>query len=94
MRSNIGIVQQDVFLFAGTVRENIAYGNPNATEEEIMEAAKRAEIHDDILKMPKGYDTLVGERGIKLSGGQKQRVSIARCFLKNPQKFCLLYLFS
>lgn len=84
LRSNIGIVQQDVFLFAGTVRENIAYGNPNATEEEIMEAAKRAEIHEDILKMPKGYDTLVGERGIKLSGGQKQRVSIARCFLKNP----------
>ena len=84
LRSNIGIVQQDVFLFAGTVRENIAYGNPNATVEEIMEAAKRAEIHEDILKMPKGYDTLVGERGIKLSGGQKQRVSIARCFLKNP----------
>jgi len=84
LRSQIGIVQQDVFLFAGTVKENIAYGKPNATEEEIIEAAKRAEIHEDILKMPNGYDTIVGERGIKLSGGQKQRVSIARCFLKNP----------
>lgn len=84
LRSQIGIVQQDVFLFAGTVRENIAYGKPDATEEEIIQAAKRAEIHEDILKMPNGYDTLVGERGIKLSGGQKQRVSIARCFLKNP----------
>lgn len=84
LREKIGVVQQDVFLFAGTVRENIAYGNPDATEEEIIEAAKRAEIHEDILKMPNGYDTYVGERGIKLSGGQKQRVSIARCFLKNP----------
>ena len=71
-------------MFAGTVRENIAYGNPNASEDEIILAAKRAEIHDDIIKMPDGYDTLVGERGLKLSGGQKQRVSIARCFLKNP----------
>ena len=84
LRSQIGMVSQDVFLFAGTVKENIAYGKLNATDEEIIEAAKRAEIHEDILKMPKGYDTIVGERGIKLSGGQKQRVSIARCFLKNP----------
>ncbi len=84
LRKQIGIVQQDVFLFAGTIKENIAYGKPDASQEEIELAAKRAEIHDDILKMPKGYDTVVGERGIKLSGGQKQRVSIARCFLKNP----------
>ncbi|BDC94758.1 ABC transporter ATP-binding protein [Treponema bryantii] len=84
LRSQIGIVQQDVFLFAGTIRENIAYGKPTATDAEIEQAARRAEIHDDIMKMPNGYDTIVGERGIKLSGGQKQRVSIARCFLKNP----------
>lgn len=84
LRSQIGIVQQDVFLFAGTIRENIAYGKPNATDKEIEEAARRAEIHEDIMKMPNGYDSIVGERGIKLSGGQKQRVSIARCFLKNP----------
>lgn len=84
LRKQIGIVQQDVFLFAGTVKENIAYGKPGATEEEIIMAAKAAEIHEDIIKMPNGYDTIVGERGIKLSGGQKQRVSIARCFLKNP----------
>ena len=84
LRSQIGIVQQDVFLFAGTIRENIVYGKPNATQEEIELAARRAEIHEDIMKMPKGYDSIVGERGIKLSGGQKQRVSIARCFLKNP----------
>ncbi|MCQ2579334.1 MAG: ABC transporter ATP-binding protein/permease [Treponemataceae bacterium] len=84
LRSKIGIVQQDVFLFAGSVKQNIAYGKPDATDEEIVEAAKKAEIHEDILKMPNGYDTIVGERGIKLSGGQKQRVSIARCFLKNP----------
>ena len=84
LRKQIGIVQQDVFLFAGTVKENIAYGKPNASDEEIQMAAKRAEIHDDIMNMPNGYDTIVGERGIKLSGGQKQRVSIARCFLKNP----------
>jgi ATP-binding cassette subfamily B protein len=77
-------MQQDVFLFAGTIKENIAYGKIDCTDEEIITAAKRAEIHDDIMKMPQGYDTLVGERGIKLSGGQKQRVSIARCFLKNP----------
>lgn len=84
LRAQIGIVQQDVFLFAGTIRENIAYGKPNATDAEIEEAARRAEIHEDIMKMPNGYDSIVGERGIKLSGGQKQRVSIARCFLKNP----------
>ena len=84
LRSQIGIVQQDVFLFAGSIRENIAYGKPTASDKEIEQAARRAEIHDDIMKMPNGYDTIVGERGIKLSGGQKQRVSIARCFLKNP----------
>ena len=84
LRNQIGIVQQDVFLFAGSVRENIAYAKPNATEQEIILAAKRAEIHDDIMNMPDGYETIVGERGIKLSGGQKQRISIARCILKNP----------
>ena len=80
----IGIVQQDVFLFADTVRENIRYGRPEATDEEIVAAAKRAEIYDDIMAMPDGFDTYVGERGTMLSGGQKQRVSIARIFLKNP----------
>jgi ATP-binding cassette subfamily B protein len=84
LRRNIGIVQQEVFLFAGTIRDNIAYGRIDAGDEEIRTAARRAEIHEDIMKMPEGYDTLVGERGIKLSGGQKQRVSIARIFLKNP----------
>lgn len=84
LRKNIGIVQQDVFLFSGTIRENIAYGNLDATEEEIIEAAKKANIHDFISTLPQGYDTEVGERGVKLSGGQKQRVSIARAFLKNP----------
>lgn len=84
LRRNIGIVQQDVFLFAGTIKENIGYGRINATDDEIIEAAKRAEIHDDIMCLPDGYDSIVGERGIKLSGGQKQRVSIARIFLKNP----------
>lgn len=84
LRKQIGFVQQDVFLFAGTVKENIAYGKPDATDEEIELAAKRAEIYDDIMKMPEGFETIVGERGIKLSGGQKQRVSIARVFLKNP----------
>lgn len=84
LRRQIGIVQQDVFLFAGTVRENIAYGRTDATDEEVVEAAQRAEIHDDIMKMPDGYNSVVGERGIKLSGGQKQRISIARIFLKNP----------
>ena len=80
----IGIAQQDVFLFADTVRENIRYGRPDATDEEIVEAAKRAEIYYDIMAMPQGFDTYVGERGTMLSGGQKQRVSIARIFLKNP----------
>ncbi|GHV92931.1 thiamine ABC transporter permease [Spirochaetia bacterium] len=84
LRRNIGIVQQDVFLFAGTIKENIGYGRIGATEDEIIEAARRAEIHDDINRMPQGYETIVGERGITLSGGQKQRVSIARIFLKNP----------
>lgn len=84
LRQNIGIVQQDVFLFAGTIKENIAYGNIFATDEQILEAAQKAEIHEDILKMPNQYDTVVGERGVKLSGGQKQRIAIARIFLKNP----------
>ena len=84
LRKNIGIIQQDVFLFAGTVRENIRYGRPDATDAEVVEAAVRARIHDDIMEMPDGYDTFVGERGIVLSGGQKQRVAIARVFLKDP----------
>lgn len=84
LRKNIGMVAQDVFLFNGTIRENIAYGNLDASDEEIIEAAKKANIHDYILTMEDGYDTQVGERGIKLSGGQKQRISIARVFLKNP----------
>ena len=84
LRSQIGFVQQDVFMFAGTIRENIAYGRPEATEEEIIEAAKEAEIYDDIMNMQNGFDSVIGERGIKLSGGQKQRISIARVFLKNP----------
>ena len=84
LRQNIGIVQQDVFLFAGTIMDNIRYGRPDATEEEVIEAAKRAEIYQDILDMPDGLQTYVGERGVMLSGGQKQRVSIARIFLKNP----------
>ncbi|MDE6586446.1 MAG: ABC transporter ATP-binding protein/permease [Clostridia bacterium] len=84
LRKNIGIVQQDVFLFNGSIRENIAYGNFDATEEEIIEASKKANIHDYITGLPDGYDTNVGERGVKLSGGQKQRVSIARAFLKDP----------
>ena len=84
LRSQIGFVQQDVFMFAGTIRENIAYGRPDATEAEIIEAAKEAEIYDDIMNMQNGFDSVIGERGIKLSGGQKQRISIARVFLKNP----------
>ena len=84
LRQNIGIVQQDVYLFNGTFRENIAYGDFSATDEEIEEAARRANIHDYIVSQPQGYDTQVGERGVKLSGGQKQRISIARVFLKNP----------
>ena len=84
LRAKIALVAQDVFLFPGTVRDNIAYGSPNATEEEIVEAAKRANIHDFVSGLENGYDTEVGERGVKLSGGQKQRISIARAFLKNP----------
>ncbi len=84
LRGNIGVVQQDVFLFSGTIRENILYGKPDATDEEVVEAAKNANIHDFIMQLPDRYDTYVGERGIRLSGGQKQRVSIARVFLKNP----------
>lgn len=84
LRRNIGMVAQDVYLFNGTIRENIAYGNLDATDDEIVEAAKKANIHDYIMQMPDGYDTNVGERGVKLSGGQKQRISIARVFLKNP----------
>lgn len=85
LRQNIGIVQQDVFLFGGSIRDNIMYGRLDASEEEMIEAAKKANIHDYILTLPKGYDTQIGERGVKLSGGQKQRLSIARVFLKNPQ---------
>lgn len=84
LRSSIGLVQQEVYLFGGTIRENIAYGKPGATDEEIIEAAKKANIHDFIMELPDGYDTFVGERGARLSGGQKQRISIARVFLKNP----------
>lgn len=84
LRNNIGIVQQDVYLFSGTIMENIRYGKPNATEEEIIEAAKLASAYDFIMELEEGFDTYVGERGIKLSGGQKQRISIARVFLKNP----------
>lgn len=84
LRQSIGIVQQDVFMFAGTIRENIAYGKPDATMDEIIEAAKRAEIHNEIIEMPNGYDSYIGERGVMLSGGQKQRIGIARVFLKNP----------
>ena len=84
LHQNIGIVQQDVFLFADTIFENIRYGKPDATEEDVIEAAKRAEIYEDILAMPNGFQTYVGERGTLLSGGQKQRVAIARVFLKNP----------
>ncbi|MCL2562771.1 MAG: ABC transporter ATP-binding protein/permease [Oscillospiraceae bacterium] len=84
LRKNIGIVSQDVFLFSGTVRENIRYGRIDATDEEVMEAARRAEIYDDIMELPYGFDTQVGEHGMAFSGGQKQRISIARIFLKNP----------
>ena len=84
LRDHIGIVQQDVYLFAGTVLENISYGKPGSTREEIIEAAKLANAHDFIMELPNGYDTDIGQRGIKLSGGQKQRLSIARVFLKNP----------
>ncbi|MBA2214849.1 ABC transporter ATP-binding protein [Sellimonas intestinalis] len=84
LRDNIGIVQQDVYLFCGTIKENIAYGKPGASMEEIVDAAKRANIHDFVMSLPDGYDAYVGERGTRLSGGQKQRISIARVFLKNP----------
>ena len=84
LRKNIGIVQQDVYLFNASIKDNILYGKPDATEEEIIEASKRANIHDYVMSLEKGYDTVIGERGVKLSGGQKQRLSIARVFLKNP----------
>ena len=85
LRSNIGLVQQDVYLFTGTIEQNIAYGRPNVSHEEIVKAAKKANIHDFIMSLPEGYDTFCGERGTRLSGGQKQRISIARVFLKNPK---------
>ena len=84
LRKNIGIVQQDVYLFNSSIKENILYGRLDATDEEVYEAAKRANIHDYVMTLEKGYDTVIGERGVKLSGGQKQRLSIARVFLKNP----------
>ena len=85
LRGNIGIVQQDVYLFAGTVMDNILYGRPDASREEVIEAAKKANAHDFIMELPDGYDTDIGQRGVKLSGGQKQRLSIARVFLKDPR---------
>ena len=85
LRRAVGVIQQDVFLFAGTVRENIRYGRPDASDKEVVEAAVRAEIHEEILLMPDGYDSFIGERGVMLSGGQKQRIAIARVFLKNPK---------
>jgi ATP-binding cassette subfamily B protein len=84
LRKNIGVVQQDVYLFAGTVADNIRYGKLNASKEEIIDAAKKANAHDFIMALPNGYDTDIGQRGVKLSGGQKQRLSIARVFLKDP----------
>ena len=84
LRKNIGIVQQDIYMFSGTIRENIAYGKPGASMEEIINASKRANIHDFVMSLPDGYDSQTGERGVRLSGGQKQRISIARVFLKNP----------
>ena len=84
LRRNIGIVQQDVYLFNSSIKENILYGRLDATDEEVYEAAKRANIHDYVMTLENGYDTVIGERGVKLSGGQKQRLSIARVFLKNP----------
>lgn len=85
LRSNIGLVQQDVYLFTGTIEQNIAYGRPDASHKDIVEAAKKANIHDFIMSLPEGYNTFCGERGTRLSGGQKQRISIARVFLKNPK---------
>ena len=84
LRKNIGIVQQDVYLFNATIKENILYGKLDATDDEVIAAAKRANIHDYVLSLPNGYDTEIGERGVRLSGGQKQRLSIARVFLKDP----------
>ena len=84
LRQNIGLVQQEVFLFTGTIKDNILYGRPQASDDEVIEAAKKAKIHDFIISLPNAYDTYIGEKGVKLSGGQKQRVSIARLFLKNP----------
>ena len=84
LRSQIGLVSQDVYLFGGSIKDNIAYGKPDATMDEIVDAAKKANIHDFIMELPDKYDTFVGERGTRLSGGQKQRISIARVFLKNP----------
>ena len=84
LRSNIGIVQQDLYMFSGTIRDNIIYGKPDASDAEIAAAAQRANIHDFIMSLPDGYDSYVGERGVRLSGGQKQRIAIARVFLKNP----------
>ena len=85
LRGQIGIVQQDVFLFAGSMKDNILYGRLDASDEEVIEAAKKANIHDYIMSLPNGYNTMVGERGVRLSGGQKQRLSIARVFLKDPR---------
>ena len=85
LRRAIGHVQQDVFIFYGTLRDNILYGNPEATDEEIMDAARKANIHEFIAGLPEGYDTYTGEKGVKLSGGQKQRIAIARLFLKKPK---------
>ena len=84
LRKNIGIVQQDVFLFNGTFKENILYGRPDASMDEVIDASKKANIYDYIMSLPEGFETQIGERGVKLSGGQKQRLSIARVFLKNP----------
>ncbi len=89
LRRHIGLLQQDVFMFAGTIRDNIRYGRPDATDEEIVQAAVRAEIHGEIMEMPDGYDSYIGERGVMLSGGQKQRIAIARVFLKNPKVLIL-----
>ena len=83
LRQSIGVIQQDVYLFAGTIIDNIRYGKPDATEEEIIEASKKAGAHEFIMELPNGYETNIGQRGVKLSGGQKQRISIARVFLKN-----------
>jgi ATP-binding cassette subfamily B protein len=84
LRRNVGVVQQDVYIFNSTIRDNIAYGRPGASDEDIIEAARKANIHDFIISLDDGYDTVVGERGVRFSGGQKQRLSIARVFLKNP----------